>query len=160
MPWGANHTQPAKVGFIGVCCAPFPRQGGPPEGKCHLGSDLIQRGALLRFLAPYCCIDRPVEPPFNSLKLHLRRHGTRRMGGREPGGARRHQARTQALRHRRAGDGLLLRLRVFQPPGLPGVPRRDGRLGRCVSQQCAVCRLWFCRLLCIILMRTRSAHDA
>ena len=72
------------------------------------------------------------------------------MGGREPG-ARRHQARTQALRHRRAGDALLLRLRVFQPPGLRGVPRRDGRLGWCVSQQSAVCRLWFCRLLCILM---------
>ena len=33
------------------------------------------RGALLRFLAPYCCIDSPIEPPFNSLKSYLRRHG-------------------------------------------------------------------------------------
>ena len=33
------------------------------------------RGALLRFLAPYCCIDSPIEPSFNSFKSYLKRHG-------------------------------------------------------------------------------------
>ena len=33
------------------------------------------RGALLRFLAPYCPGDNPIEPAFQNLKAYLKRHG-------------------------------------------------------------------------------------
>ena len=39
---GPNHPHPEKTILVDVC-TPSPRQGGPPEKKCHLESGLNQR---------------------------------------------------------------------------------------------------------------------
>ena len=36
---------------------------------------VASKEALLKFLAPYCCLNSPIEPAFYSLKSYLRRHG-------------------------------------------------------------------------------------
>ena len=43
--------------------------------ESHLLPMVASRGALLRFLAPYCPGDNPIEPCFNQLKSFLRRWG-------------------------------------------------------------------------------------